>query len=103
MRIALIGAELEENLAIRYIWSSLEKAGHEVVQVVFNHEEDLEQAAHELAQSGAQIAGFSMVFTYRAREFAQLAAHARQLGFSGHRLRMWMPTFVFSAHIPVIR
>jgi anaerobic magnesium-protoporphyrin IX monomethyl ester cyclase len=84
MRIALIGAELEENLAVRYIWSSLEKAGHEVVQVVFNREEELEQAARDLAQSGAALAGFSMVFTRRAGEFARLAARARQLGFSGH-------------------
>jgi anaerobic magnesium-protoporphyrin IX monomethyl ester cyclase len=84
MRIALIGAELEENLAVRYIWSSLEKAGHEVIPVIFNHEEDLERAACELARSGAEIAGFSMVFTYRAREFARLAVRARQFGFSGH-------------------
>lgn len=84
MKIALVGAELEENLAIRYIWSSLEKAGHEVVQIVFNHEEDIEQAAREMTQSGAELAGFSMVFTYRASEFTQLAARSRQLGFSGH-------------------
>jgi hypothetical protein len=31
MRVALIGAELEENLALRYIRGSLEQAGHEVV------------------------------------------------------------------------
>jgi hypothetical protein len=71
MKIALVGAELEENLAIRYIWSSLEKAGHEVVQIVFNHEEATERAARELAQSGAELAGFSMVFTYRARGMVQ--------------------------------
>jgi anaerobic magnesium-protoporphyrin IX monomethyl ester cyclase len=84
MRIALIGAEVEESLATRYIWSSLERAGHDVVHIVFNYEEDLENAARELARSRAAIAGFSMVFTYRAREFAKLALRARQLGFSGH-------------------
>jgi anaerobic magnesium-protoporphyrin IX monomethyl ester cyclase len=84
MKIALIGAEVEENLATRCIWSSLERAGHEVVHIVFNYEEDLERAARELAQSCAKVAGFSMVFTYRAREFARLALRARQLGFWGH-------------------
>jgi len=84
MRMALVGAEFEENLAIRYLWGALEQAGHEVRQVVFNGRADLERAARELADSGAALAGFSMVFTYRAREFADLARRCRELGFGGH-------------------
>jgi len=84
MRIALVGAEFEENLAVRYIWAALEQAGHEVRQIVFNDRAELEGAARELAGSGAELAGLSMVFTYRAREFADLAARARELGFGGH-------------------
>jgi len=84
MRIALVGPELEENLSLRYIRGALEKAGHEVAQVDFNHPADLEKAAQELAQSGAQIAGLSMVFTARARQFVALAGRARRLGFRGH-------------------
>jgi radical SAM superfamily enzyme YgiQ (UPF0313 family) len=84
MRIAVVGAEFEENLAIRYIRGALEQAGHQVVQIVFNQEAELERAAAELAGSQADVAGMSMVFTYRAREFARLALRARELGFSGH-------------------
>lgn len=84
MRIALVGAEYEENLAIRYLWAALEKAGHEVCLIVFNGGQDLEPAASELASSGAELAGLSMVFTLRAAEFALLASRARELGFSGH-------------------
>lgn len=84
MRIALVGAELEENLAVRYIRAALEAEGHVVEQITFNDIEQLEDAAHRLAASGAALAGFSMVFTYRAREFATLARRARVLGFNGH-------------------
>ena len=84
MHVALIGAEFEENLAVRYLRGALEHEGHRVTQIVFNSRADIETAAVELASSGAELAGLSMVFTYRAREFARLAARVRQLGFRGH-------------------
>ena len=84
MRIALIGAEVEENLAVGYIRGALERAGHLVRQLAFNGPDETERLAGELAASGAELAGLSMVFTRRAREFAALAARARELGFAGH-------------------
>lgn len=84
MEIALIGAELEENLAVRYLRGALEAAGHRVRQIVFNGPDELERAARDLAASRARLAGLSMVFTYRAREFARLATRARELGYPGH-------------------
>jgi anaerobic magnesium-protoporphyrin IX monomethyl ester cyclase len=84
MRIALVGAEFEENLAVRYLRGTLEAAGHDVVQIVFNEPAGLERAARELAATGASLAGFSLVFTHRARQFAILARRARTRGFRGH-------------------
>jgi radical SAM superfamily enzyme YgiQ (UPF0313 family) len=84
MRIALVGAEFEENLAVRYIRGSLAAAGHDVVQIVFNGTDGLERAARELADSKAPLGGLSMVFTHRARQFAMLARRARELGYRGH-------------------
>src|ERR1035441_7749224 len=84
MKIALVGAECEENLASRYIRAALEERGHSVSQITFNSEADTEAAAECLARSGAGLAGFSMVFTYRAAEFAALARRSRELGFRGH-------------------
>jgi len=84
MKIALVGAELEESLAIRYLWGALHAEGHEVVFVPFNEPEGTEAAAAALAASGARLAGMSMVFTRRAREFTSLATRARELGFAGH-------------------
>ena len=84
MHIALVGAECEENLALRYIRATLEHSGHAVTQIPFNTVADTESAARTLATTGAPLAGFSMVFTYRAREFAALAQRARALGYRGH-------------------
>ena len=44
MNVALIGAELEENLALRYMASSLEAQGHNVCIVPFNSVKDTETA-----------------------------------------------------------
>jgi hypothetical protein len=83
MHIALVGAELEENLATRSLQSALEAQGHRVTQVAFDGPQGLEPAAAFLAGCGAELAGFSMVFTRRAREFASLLTRCRQLGFRG--------------------
>src|SRR5512137_585853 len=83
MRIAIVGAEHEENLATRYIQSALLRDGHDVVQIVFNEPHQLMAAARELCASGAALAALSMVFTSRAREFAELATAARRSGFGG--------------------
>jgi hypothetical protein len=42
MKIAIVGAELEENLGIRYMASSLGKKGHQVEIVPFNSECDIQ-------------------------------------------------------------
>lgn len=83
MKIALVGAECEENLALRYIRATLEKSGHLVSLIAFNAAGDWEEAARTLVASEAGLAGFSMVFTYRAAEFARLARRSRELGFRG--------------------
>lgn len=84
MHVALIGAELEENLAVRYLRGALEDAGHQVTQIVFDSPADLDRAAAELASSRAPLAGMSMVFTRRALEFVELSQRARALGYAGH-------------------
>jgi radical SAM superfamily enzyme YgiQ (UPF0313 family) len=84
MHVALVGAEFEENLAVRYLQGSLEQAGHQVTSILFNQREDIERAARQIVDAAAPITGLSMVFTYRAREFADLAVRARALGYTGH-------------------
>ena len=43
MKIALVGAELEENLGLRYMTSTLEREKHRVEIVPFNTEKDISQ------------------------------------------------------------
>lgn len=84
MRVVLVCTGYEENLALGYLRSALENAGHEVERIYFDREEDIGPAARELAAVGAPLAGFSMTFTHTAWQFAALATRARQLGFAGH-------------------
>ena len=84
MKIALIGAELEENLGLRYMASALEAAGHDALIVPFNEEADIARVVRTVQAEKPDIAGLSMVFTGRAREFCHLAEALRAGGFAGH-------------------
>jgi anaerobic magnesium-protoporphyrin IX monomethyl ester cyclase len=84
MKIALIGAELEENLGLRYICSSLEREGHTVKIIPFNNYYDITATVDEVVSFAPRIAGLSMVFTARSREFCKLSEHLRASGFKGH-------------------
>ena len=84
MKVALIGAELEENLGLRYIASSLESQGHTVAIVPYNSEQDAESAIRLTLAFAPQIAGLSMIFTSRGREFCRFAERLRKAGYGGH-------------------
>ncbi len=84
MHVALVGAEIEENLALRYIATSLEQAGHEVVLFDFRDGGQVHEVASAVARSGAELLGLSMIFTARSREFIDLARACREHGFGGH-------------------
>jgi len=84
MNVALIGAELEENLALRYMASSLEDRGHNIAIVPFDSERDTESAVRQTLAFKPQVVGLSMVFTSRGREFCHLAKSIREAGFRGH-------------------
>ncbi len=84
MQVALIGAELEENLGLRYIASSLEAHGHNVAIIPFNSEQDTDCAVRQALAFAPRIVGLSMVFTSRGREFCRLAERLRGAGFPGH-------------------
>jgi anaerobic magnesium-protoporphyrin IX monomethyl ester cyclase len=84
MKISLIGAELEENLGLRYIASALEHRGHSVDIVPFNSEYDIPHAVKQVIAISPQITGLSMVFTGRGREFCHLAQALRDGGYAGH-------------------
>jgi anaerobic magnesium-protoporphyrin IX monomethyl ester cyclase len=84
MRVSLVGAELEENLGLRYMAAALEGGGHQVDIVPFASEYENSEVVERVLGFGAQITGLSMVFTGRAREFCRLAQSLRRGGFRGH-------------------
>ncbi|MGE5341817.1 MAG: B12-binding domain-containing radical SAM protein [Candidatus Omnitrophota bacterium] len=83
-KIAIIGAEVEENLGVRYILASLKDHGHDYKFIRFNHERDAQTAVTETMRYNPDLVGLSMVFTLRARDFVKLAMMLRQAGYKGH-------------------
>jgi hypothetical protein len=84
MDVALVGAELEENLGLRYMSAALQARGHRAEIVPFNSEADVRPAVQKLVAQGPEITGLSMVFTGRARQFCRLAQMLRDMGYGGH-------------------
>lgn len=84
MKVALVGAELEENLGLRHIASSVECKGHYVEIFPFNSDTDIQRTVQQVIAFDPQITGFSMVFTIRAREFSRLSKALREAGYNGH-------------------
>lgn len=84
MKIVLVGAELEENLGLRYMVSALTQQGHSAVIVPFNEKAEILQTVKKILVELPDIIGLSMVFTSRGREFCHLAEQLRESGFKGH-------------------
>jgi methylmalonyl-CoA mutase cobalamin-binding subunit len=84
MRVVMLGAELEENIGLRYMASALEARGHAAEIVPFNNEREIPRAARQALALSPGIIGLSMVFTSRGREFCRLADELRAQGFRGH-------------------
>lgn len=71
MRVLLVGPDLESNLSLRYLASSLQAAGHQPRIATFD---TLDDAPRVLAAAGdAELIGLSMCFQVRAPEFLALA------------------------------
>ena len=84
MNVSLIGAELEENLGLRYIASSLIRVGHTAELVPFNFSSDMPTVIRAVKEQSPDLVCLSMVFTIRGREFCTLATSLREAGYKGH-------------------
>jgi anaerobic magnesium-protoporphyrin IX monomethyl ester cyclase len=76
MRLLLVGPELEENLSLRYLASSLRAAGHQPVIAAFDTLADT--PAVVAAAAHVDAVGLSMCYQVRAPEFLALAAQLKQ-------------------------
>jgi len=82
--VALVGAELEENLSLRYLAGTLEASGFSTSVVPFNHERDTGRVARQVCAMRPIAVGISVPFQLRARELLQLAGSLRAVGYGGH-------------------
>jgi len=84
--VALVGPEIEENLSLRYIASSLSVAGYRSEIVPFNGEADFGPALAAIlsASEAPLLVGISLAFQWRASDFLALAVALRQGGYGGH-------------------
>ena len=84
MKIALIGADLEENLGVGIIGAVAAQAGHPVRIIPFDHLGQRARVIDAVLEEAPDVVGLSMQFQHRAHEFMRLARGLRERGFAGH-------------------
>jgi anaerobic magnesium-protoporphyrin IX monomethyl ester cyclase len=82
--VSLIGAEIEENLSLRYLAGSLEASGFSTSIIPFNHERHTAGVVREVCATHPLAVGISVPFQLRARELLELAGAIRCAGYGGH-------------------
>jgi anaerobic magnesium-protoporphyrin IX monomethyl ester cyclase len=83
-RVSLVGPEIEENLSLRYIASSLKVAGHDSDIVPFNQALDFTFALERVMAFEPAIVGVSLAFQWRANDFLAFVVALRERGYRGH-------------------
>jgi radical SAM superfamily enzyme YgiQ (UPF0313 family) len=96
MHVLLVGAELEENLALRYLAASLDAKGHRTSFATFDRASDTAGVLAAVRRDPPDVVGMSMTFQFRAKEFGALAGSLRDAGYGGHvTVGGHFPTFAY--------
>lgn len=84
--VALVGPELEENLSLRYLSSSLRQKGFTTEIFPFNETGHLAGIVERIITAPAPplLVGISMAFQWRATDMLALAVALREAGYRGH-------------------
>ncbi|MBK8257243.1 MAG: cobalamin-dependent protein [Polyangiaceae bacterium] len=85
-KVALVGSEHEENLSLRYLAASVEKAGFEAEIFAYDGVAGTARNAvvEAILKSKAQVVGISVPFQHRAQALLTLANDIRAAGYDGH-------------------
>lgn len=84
LRVALVGPNHQENLALRYLASSTEQAGHAADIIGYNGREDLAPAVRRVIEGQCDLVGIAIPFQYCIRDAVTLITSLRAEGFQGH-------------------
>ena len=95
MHVALVGAGLEENLALEYLVPPLRAAGHRVDAIHFDTPADRARVVATLLADPPDVIGMSVAFQHRLVEFRDLARALRSAGLQA--------AMVWGGHIPTAR
>jgi anaerobic magnesium-protoporphyrin IX monomethyl ester cyclase len=84
--IALVGPEIEENLSLRYLCSSLLPHGFATEIIPFNQDSDFGRALAAVLEAPEPplAVGISLAFQWRAGDFLAFAVALREGGYRGH-------------------
>ena len=82
--VALVGAELEENLSLRYLAAAVQGAGFTCGIHPFDHKSALAEVVDAILESAPIVVGISVPFQTRAPELLAVAAELRARGYAGH-------------------
>jgi len=84
--VTLVGPEIEENLGLRYVAASLERAGHTTDLVVLQHEAEVVARARAIAEASPKplLVAVSLAFQSRAHDYLAFVVALRELGYAGH-------------------
>lgn len=82
--VALIGAEFEENLSLRYLASALASAGFDPSIVPFDESGARREVIDRIVRLDPMVVGISVPFQHRAGELLSLATDLRARGYRGH-------------------
>jgi len=89
-RVVLIGFQDQENLGLGYLASALRSRGH-LVQIV-DFEVEFAQILDIVRRMDPVVVGFSLIFQFYVRRFADLARYLRENGVTCH--------FTIGGHFP---
>ena len=84
LTIALVGAEFEENLSLRYLASAVQQVGFTAEIIPFNTSGALERVVDATLATKPLVVGISVPFQLRARELLGLSGALRRRGYEGH-------------------
>src|SRR6188508_1937720 len=82
--IALVGAEYEENLSLRYLASAVAKAGFRAELVPFNDDARRSEVVDRVRALDPLLVGISLPFQVRAPQLLDVATELRARGYAGH-------------------
>jgi methylmalonyl-CoA mutase cobalamin-binding subunit len=82
--ITLVGPDHQENLALGYLATAVEAAGHRAELVGFNTRDDQDRCVARVVELSPDVVGLAIPFQYGIADVLELAGALRRRGFRGH-------------------